>query len=258
MFWHGPALSRVERMCMASFGAHGHCVQLHAYRPLDNIPAGVQIVDARQTLAERSLFVHAKTGSMAAFADWFRYRVLLANGGIWSDTDVVCLRPIDFAQTEIYAWEDRHQINNAILGLPAGHPLAAWMAECCEQPNRFLPYDDGRTKRRKWLRRWVLGNRRGNVKWGEHGPRGFTNAARYLGYCERALPSWHFYPIHYRDWHQVFDCTLADPQALLANSSALHLWNEMMRRRPGFDKNGRFPADSLFEQLCRRYLTTDS
>ena len=42
--------------------------------------------------------------------------------------------------------------------------------------------------------------------------------------------------------------------ATIAASYGLHLWNEMSRRSPGFDKNGRFPPDSLFEQLCARYL----
>jgi len=258
MFWHGPALSRVERLCMASFVAQGHRVQLYVYEQPQGVPDGVQVMDARQILPQQYLFVHPKTGSMAVFADWFRYRVLHARGGVWSDTDVVCLQPLGFAQTEVYAWEDEYRINNAILGLPAAHPLAEWMAECCEDPNRLLPYDDGQSKRRKWRRRWLQGNRRENVKWGEYGPSGFTSAARYLGYCDNALPFWHFYPVHYSHWYTVFDCSLRDNPTLLAKSSTLHLWNEMMRRQPGFDKNARFPADSLFEQLCRRYLGDES
>ncbi|HTE41929.1 MAG TPA: glycosyltransferase, partial [Steroidobacteraceae bacterium] len=127
MFWHGAALTRVERLAMASFAAHGHPVHLHAYQPLQRVPEGVRLVDASTILPEQDVFRHAKTGSLAMFADWFRYRVLLAKGGIWSDTDVVCLRPLVYGQTEIYAWEDEHKINNAILGLAAGHPLAAWM-----------------------------------------------------------------------------------------------------------------------------------
>ena len=254
MFWHGPELSRVERLCMASFIANGHRVHLHVYDEPPGVPREVQVLDARQIIPEQQLFRHPKTGSMAVFADWFRYRVLHAQGGVWSDTDVVCLQPIAFPTMEIYAWEDEQRINNAILGLPAGHRLASWMAECCEDPNRILPYDEGRTKRRKWRRRYFQGNRRENVKWGEYGPSGFTSAARYLGYSEQALPFWHFYAVHYSQWHTVFDGSLRDNPTLLARSSALHLWNEMMRRQPGFDKNARFPADSLFEQLCRRYL----
>jgi hypothetical protein len=48
MFWHGPALSRVERLCMASFVANGHTVLLHAYEPPTNVPKGVTAVRVRQ------------------------------------------------------------------------------------------------------------------------------------------------------------------------------------------------------------------
>ena len=41
MFWHGPPLSRIERLCMSSFVAHGHTVQLHVYEEPKRVPAGV-------------------------------------------------------------------------------------------------------------------------------------------------------------------------------------------------------------------------
>jgi hypothetical protein len=257
MFWHGPALSRVERLCMASFMAHGHRVHLHVYEQPQGVPLGVYVVDASNVLPERQLFRHPKTGSMAMFADWFRYCVLYAQGGVWADTDVVCLQALVYGDPEIYAWEDERQINNAVLGLPAGSALALWMAQCCENPNRILPYDDGRSKRRKWRRRFLEGNRRANVKWGEFGPVGFTAAARHFGLAAKALPPWHFYPIHYRGWQDIFTSASGDLSALLGQSRALHLWNEMMRREPGFDKNARFPANSPFEQLCSRFLGDD-
>jgi hypothetical protein len=252
MFWHGPAFSRIEKLCVASFVANGHQLQLHVYEEPVGTPAGITIADARKVIDESKLFRHPKSGSMAQFADWFRYRVLYESGGIWADTDVVCLQPLRYSQAEIYAWQDELQINNAVLGLPARHPLAKWMADCCENPNKILPYDDGRSKRRKWRRRWLQGNRRGNVKWGEYGPVGFTSAARHLNYADKALPAAHFYPVHYRDWQMVFD----QPRdlALLGEARALHLWNEMLRRHPGFDKNARFLKGTLIEQLCDRYL----
>jgi hypothetical protein len=258
MFWHGAPLSRLERMCMASFAAQGHRVHLHVYENPGATPSGVTLCDARAVLPEKNIFRHSKTGSMAMFADWFRYRVLYEHGGIWSDTDVVCLRPLAFAQPEIYAWEDEQRINNAILGLPARHQLAQWMAECCENPNRFLPYDDGRSKRRKLRRRFLEGNRRGNVKWGEFGPTGFTAAARHLGYADKALPSFHFYPIHYLQWRLAFDAAPEDFNRVIEQSSAVHLWNDMTRREPGFDKNARFHDSSLFERFCERFITSDN
>jgi hypothetical protein len=257
MFWHGPPLSRIERLSMSSFAANGHAVQLHVYDEPQNVPKGVTLRDAAEVLPRRELFVHAASGSFAVFADWFRYRLLHDRGGLWVDMDVVCLRPFDHAGEEIFAWQDQRTINNAVLGLPRGHVLAQWMAACCERPNRWLPYDSLKTRRRKLVRR-LLGRGRSNSGWGETGPRGLTAAAEHFGCAARALPFWHFYPIQHLNWHTVFDTSLRDNPGIVAGSYAVHLWNEMARRQPGFDKNGRFPADSLFEQLCARYLTSDS
>ena len=257
MFWHGPPLSRIERLCMSSFVAHGHAVQLHVYEEPQGVPAGVTLRDAAAVLPRHELFVHRSSGSLAVFADWFRYRLLAEQGGLWVDTDVVCLRPFDHAGPEIFGWQDQSTINNAVIGLPRGHALARWMASCCEQPNRFLPYDSFRTRRRK-LKRRLLGRGRAASSWGETGPLGFTGAARHLGCASHALPFWHFYPIHYQNWLTVFDGTLGEHTAFVESSYGLHLWNEMTRRQPGFDRNARFPDGSLFERLWTRYVTSDS
>jgi hypothetical protein len=258
MFWHGRPFSRLERLSACSFLAHGHELRLHVYQEPANVPRGLTLVDANRTLPERDLFRHYKTGSIAAFADWFRYRLLYEQGGIWADTDVVCLKPLRYEQTEIFGWQDDSIINNAVLGLPAGHELAAWMAGCCENPNRWLPYDNSRMRRRKLRRRLLRGNRRGDIEWGENGPHGLTQAARHLGYADRALPLWHFYPLHYSQWRAVFQPGLGDHPGVLSASTTLHLWNEMTRSAPGFDADRPFPADSLFERLCERYLRSDS
>jgi hypothetical protein len=258
MFWHGAALSRVERLAMSSFVAQGHPLSLHVYEEPAGVPRGVELADAGNILPVAQMFRHRKTGSYAMFADWFRFCVLLRLGGIWADTDCVCLQPLRYPTAEVFGWEDELQINTAIVGLPAGHELAAWMADCSARPNRILPYDSWRIIWRKLKRRMRPGSGRDRVKWGESGPPGFTAAARHLGYANLALPPWHFYPVHYRQWRIVF---AGDQRGLLdqlSASRALHLWNEMMRREPGFDKNGRFPPDSLFEQLWARYLRSDT
>jgi hypothetical protein len=254
MFWHGSPLSRIERLCLSSFVAHGHNVLLHVYDEPANIPKGITLADASAILPRDRLFKHAKTGSFALFADSFRYRLLLEHGGLWVDTDVVCLKPFEFATPEIYAWQDELIINNAVLGLPKGHRLAQWMNDVCERPNRILPYDSVKMRRRKLMRQWLPGNALRHVAWGETGPNGLTAAARHLHCTGAALPFWHFYPIPYSNWHTVFDSSLRDNPGVLSASHGLHLWNDMSRRSPGFDKDGCFPPDSLFEQLCARYL----
>ena len=243
---------------MSSFLANGHAVLLHVYDAPAGVPEGVQLVDAATTLQRRHLFRMKGSNSVAGFADWFRFQLLHDQGGVWVDTDVVCLKPLAYPQPEVFGWQDQNTINVAVLGLPAGHELARWMVECWHHPDRLLPYDPPRRRRHKLLRRLRPGDSRPYIEWGEFGPYGFTLAARHLGYERLALPYWHFYPIGYDNWHTIFDDTLRDNPHLTEASCALHLWNEMARREPGFDKNGPFPPGSLFEQLCARYLKTDS
>jgi hypothetical protein len=257
MFWYGPPLSRIERLCMSSFLANGHAVMLHVYEEPRRVPHGVTLCDAAAVLPRSELFVHRSTGSLALFADWFRYRLLAQHGGLWVDTDMVCLRPFTHTAAEIFGWQDQTTINNAVLGLPPNHALARWMVECCERPNRFLPYDSLRMRRRKLTRR-LLGRGRAASTWGETGPDGLTAAAVHLGCAAHAQPFWHFYPIHYLNWQTVFDGTLADNTSLIDGSYGLHLWNEMARRQPGFNRDDRFADGSLFERLWVRYVTSDS
>jgi Alpha 1,4-glycosyltransferase conserved region/Glycosyltransferase sugar-binding region containing DXD motif len=254
MFWHGAPLTRIERLCMASFLAQGHPLHLYVYEVPVALPAGVQVMRAEEILPRTALFRHPRTGSLGPFSDWFRYRLLAQRGGIWADADVVCLAPLVYPQAEIFAWQDTRFINNAVLGLPADHELAVWLAACCENPNRILPYDAPGVRVRKWRRRYFGGNRREAVRWGEYGPKGLTQAARHMGYLDRAQPRTHFYPVRCENWRALFDSAAASGPPWTADSRAVHLWQEMMQRTPGFDKDGRFPADSPFEELCRRFL----
>jgi hypothetical protein len=257
MFWHGRPLSRIERLSMSSFLANGHPVHLHAYDTIAGMPTGVTLHDAAKVLPASAIFRHEKSGSIAAFADWFRYRLLYEHGGIWADTDMICLKPLEYETDEVFGWMDSQTINNALLGLPKGHRLSHWMAQCCEHPNRWLPYDNSRTRRRKLKRRLKL-NRRGNIQWGEYGPDGITRAAHHFGMADRAQPFWHFYPLHYKQWRAAFDLSLAQNSAFTAQSKAVHLWNEMFRSDRTFNKDAAFPPPSLFEQLWSRYVKSDN
>lgn len=258
MFWHGPALSRMEQLAIASFLHHGHPVDLHVYEEPRGVPRGARLCDAAQVLPRDALFTHRRTGSVGIFADWFRYRLLAERGGIWADMDVACLRPIEYAQPEIFGWEDERYVNNAVLGLPAGHPLALWLAECCEQPNRIRPYDNWRMRLRKLRRRHLQGDRRDRIRWGELGPKGLTAAARHLGYLGRALPRTHFYPVRSTEWRQLFEPARGGLLPWGDESRAVHLWNDMTRQSAHFNKSAAFPADSPFERLCHRHgIATD-
>ncbi len=239
---------------MVSFLAHGHPLELYVYEEPRALPAGVELRDAGQVLSRSLLFHDRHTGSLAPFADWFRYRLLLERGGLWADADVVCLRPLTCAGPLIFGWADDKLVNNAVLGMRAGHPLAAWMSAVCESPNRILPYDPPGMRLRKWKRRILEGGRRERVGWGEFGPKGLTRAAAHLGYLGEARPERDFYPVRCSAWRMLFEDRERSRALSFEGSYCVHLWNEMTRREGGFARAGRFPAESPFERLCRRYL----
>jgi hypothetical protein len=253
MFWHGQPLSRIERLSMISFLRNGHAVHLYVYEEPAGVPAGVQLRDAAEILPRSALFFHRRNQSVAHFADWFRYSLLFQRGGLWSDTDMVCLKPFDYPSPIVFAWQDEEHRNNAVLGLPARDPLAEWLARACERPNMMLPYDN-LSRRFAKLKRWLKGQGHEAVRWGDTGPYGLTNAARHLGYLGHALPHWHFYPVRYEENRVLFESPSAGEEPTFNGSRAVHLWNQLIE---GPDKNGRFPPDSPFERLWARYLGED-
>ncbi|MFT4769143.1 MAG: mannosyltransferase OCH1-like enzyme, partial [Glaciecola sp.] len=92
--WIGGALSTAEKLCIRSFQHHGHEFHLYVYDDVDGIPSGTIIKDANTVVPAERIFRYKDNGSVAGFANLFRYALLFANGGAWADMDMVCLKPI--------------------------------------------------------------------------------------------------------------------------------------------------------------------
>lgn len=108
--WIGP-LTRLERLTLGSFAAHGHEFHLWRYESVaDPLPQGVVVRDANEVLPRARVFrkriadgeVGIGEGSYALFADLFRIKLLHELGGIWVDMDVLCLKPFDFEQPYVF------------------------------------------------------------------------------------------------------------------------------------------------------------
>ncbi|MCB2216847.1 glycosyltransferase [Desulfofustis glycolicus] len=252
--WIGQELSVLEQLSLRSFLSCGHTVELFVYQNVKNVPSGVRLRDAGEILDESLVFRHKRGGGVSGFANWFRYVLLLQEGGMWVDTDVICLKPFDFQQRLVFGRQDTYMINNAVLGGQPGEELFRIMARQAESPNTRLPYDDIKERRIKWIRKYLQRNRRNNIKRGENGPRGITKAINFLGLQQLALPYTAFYPIHPKCWDAIFDSTYRDVEKFFPESYAIHLWNEMICNGSGIDKNATFAAPSLIEALKSRYL----
>ena len=139
-----------------------------------------------QILPRESLFRHRRTGSLGLFADWFRYRLLFERGGFWADADMVCLKPFDYPGAEVFAWQDEQFINNAVLGLPAGDPLAAMAGgHAASTPIDCFRTTSGASGCASGGDDSCRGIAGAGCGGANSGPMGLTQAARHFGYTDR-------------------------------------------------------------------------
>ena len=240
MLWIGSRLSTLERLSVASFIANGHPVHLYAYGPIEGVPAGTDLRDAREVLPEDAVFTYPEgfgAGSPAAFANVFRYKLLLERGGTWCDTDMVCVRPLDFLERMPYAFASQNmppypvetsgvRLNVCLMKAAAGSELAR---RCLDEAQ-------------------AMAADRASLKWGMTGPDLVTRWAAPLGLQGYAVAPEVACPVDF--FH--LDMLVRHPAALPAGACAVHCWNEMWRHH-GLDKDAAYPPHCLYEVLKRRY-----
>ena len=187
--------------------------------------------DANAVLPESDVFAYGSgpaKGSFAAFSDLFRFRMLAEHGGIWSDADMLCLKPLDELPR---AWVGQvckftpGYLNTAILKFPPGH-------EACAEVYRALAAEGV------------------NLELGSTAEL-LTQAVRRRPECCNSLPVDHFYPLTWREtW------LLADPDqyeacsARLASSYGVHCWNTAITFGLGMPKNALPPAGSYLHRMA--------
>ncbi|WP_067781642.1 hypothetical protein [Actinomyces vulturis] len=252
MFWYGPKLHRAEQMSMQSYLNQGHRVKLFCYEEPHGVPEKVQILDANQVIPENKLFYNQRggaKGSLGAFSDAFRFRMFkLFPGIVWSDTDMVCLKPVcDHIDGYRWGFESENRVNGALLSIPIDSPLFKWFYHGSMRPNIWMPWDSWNDRYIKF-RRFVNRNHPGNIQHGEYGPTGLTQAAKYFSLLDTVQPGHVYYPLSYHDWENIYLAPAADSREVLLGATCLHLWNEA-QRWASWDKDGSWRSDSLFEEL---------
>lgn len=236
MLWVEGELCRLGRLGCASFVAHGYDVQLWSYGGLTNAPGGIKLRDAREILPETRIFRYAN-GSLSAFSNLFRYAVLARHGGLWSDTDVICLTeqdalkaraPEGFLVTERVHGKRQVQINSNVIYHPAPKP-----GDVIDLALRFADgYDPAR------------------LKWGDCGPKLLTTlVSQWPALAPGLMAARVANPVDY--W--ACPKALLSPRTRLGPDTAfLHCYNEMWRRA-GVDTRAPFPANSLLGRIAARY-----
>ena len=209
-FWHGP-LDPLRQLCLRSQVAAGHRVTVYSFEPLTHLPDGVGNADAEPILpmafAQR-LRPIARAGEWCAvttvqFADFFRMRLLERAAGLWLDTDVLLLKPIEIDPDKpCFAWERQRQLGNSVLYLPPGDPILTAFSALIQQDELTPDWLALRHRLIFTLRKWRGLKRVSDVRVAIYGPAALTALARRHGELKYAWPKKSFYAVHSR--HRLF------------------------------------------------------
>ncbi|MDP1611098.1 MAG: glycosyltransferase [Sulfuritalea sp.] len=239
MLWVRGALSKLEQLSIVSHLQNGHPVRLFSYAAIPNLPKGTVWEDARAILPESEVFTNPSAvshGNLSTFSNFFRYHLLLQRGGIWSDCDSVCLKPLAFAADMDYFFATERQpeqadgqspiqVQTGVFKAPAGSAVVARALEIAQATDLMA------------------------APWASTGPRAMHQSVAELDLGRFVLAPEVFCPI---GWWQV-PALISGLTMLPANAFAVHFYNEIWRRN-FFDKNADYDALSLFERLKARYL----
>ena len=225
--WIGARLSTMEQLSIASFLRNGHEYHLYTYNDLEGVPPGTVIKDANDILPSSAVFQYKNRPSFAGFADVFRFKLLFERGGWWVDSDMVCLRPFDFAEEYVVNTElnGGQQITSCqVIKAPARSDAIAHACQVCEAKDPK------------------------KIKWGEIGPALMAEVVEKYHLGKYQKPYYTFCSIP--EWQKFLKPYIA---AIHPDAYGVHLWNEGWRMASQ-DKDLSYHPECLYEQLKRMYL----
>lgn len=253
--WMEGPLSWLEQLCLVSFRDAGHHVTLYHYKPVYNVPEGIELADANTILPSDDILTHERTGSPAPHADLFRYHLLAkCDRTIWADTDAYCRAPFRTQTGHFHGWESEKHINNGVVGLPQDSETLGRLLEFTSDPHAIPPWFDDMT-RADLERRRAAGEplHAGQMSWGVWGPQALTHFLHETGEAKYALPRAALYPISFKERRNMLKPGMDLSRWIRPETVSIHFYGRRMRKRVVEKEGGRPHPDSLIGQLVARH-----
>jgi len=234
MFWAFGAIGYLQNLSISSFLHNGYRVVLWTYNAKLRVDFDVAIRDASDILDPANVFLNKKN-SYAGFSDIFRYALLSKIGGLYSDIDVVALKPWGgfrkpfLVQERIFA-ELKCNINGNIIYNPYGSAGTTIITDAFEFAMNF-PKD--------------------NIIWGEIGPKLLTDlcAAKPDHGFDLMAPEFSNHIDYWLCPAKLLDFDLTLP----ADSYFLHLYNQTWKNA-NVNPNPPFPDGSLMDYFDAKFM----
>jgi hypothetical protein len=239
-FWYGP-LDALRLTCLKSQRAAGHQVTVYSFEPIADLPDGIRNAEAEailpHTFAEKLRPCEPdgtwRDSTIVQFSDFFRMRLMAENAGLWLDTDVLLLKPIELDPAKPYfAWERGRRLGNSVLYLPPDDPIVAAFTALSRQDELTPDWLGLRHRLIFALRKWRgRSTRLADIRVALYGPAALTALARRTGQLHHALPKKSFYAVHSKP-KRFFDPSdfsklIGDPEI-----SGFHLSPKAHAKRP--------------------------
>ena len=205
-FWYGPELDELEKLCIESWIKNGYVFYLWVYDLDIEVTENVVIANANHIVQFSEYFTydegHTK-GTPVAFSNLFRAQLLYQRGGLYSDLDVLCLKPYDFNKRFVFSEEG-----------DSTHPyhVATCILYTKEMGESF--FDD-------WSD-WIIAKKNKTITHGDLGPNLFTKLITLYNLKEYVLPKEHFCPVDWESYKDVFEHNFDSYGVHLYRS----LWNQ--------------------------------
>jgi len=237
-FWFGKPMNWICDLSMKSYIRQGHKFELYTYEDFP-VPKGVVIMDANEIIPESASFqmlnsVDGIRGKYSTFANIFRYKLLFDKGGIWSDLDSVCIKPLIFENDieVMFATEGSKsgiEINNCnIFVADSGNPLFAKLY------TSSISRDSNSLEHLSFNKNFIIE----------------TMEEMGIDWMTFASPKEMFCPIPWYKIHQIFSpINEFNFRRMMKNTYAIHLYNNIIEADYPEYLNSTRHDDSFISQL---------
>lgn len=258
--WIGTSLTRMERLSIRSFLQKSYGFHLYVYGEVSGVPEGVTLKDANAIVPQDQIFKYREYDSYAGFANLFRYKLLLENGGYWTDLDIVCLQPFTMAGEYVFASERLPQKvvqvrGGRLIGLPSTMPehfifTNPTLPQQVIQVNNCLMRVPKHSDIMEFCYSTASKKQPSELNWGDMGPKLLTEAVIRFNLEEYVVDPDVICPVNWWDGIKLISQPLQD--VVTKDTCAIHLWNEIWRRNNA-DKSISYDKNCMYEELNAIY-----
>jgi len=244
-FWDGE-MSNLEKSCIKSFVRNGFKVKLWSYNGF--IVEGAKSCDANLVLDKSYMynndiqqhhdFASIEKCKLAAFSDFFRYKLISEYGGWWFDTDCFCLKDVS-EYTKIKSnydlvsfYEEDDNIACGVFYLKKDTILSNLIMQ---EFNHLLEIEKGKVS-----------------KWATFGPKFFTNFINKYNLLDGIFDASYCYSIHWNDVDlMLYPQNLENAINATKDSLLTHIWTPTFAEKQ-IDKNNPIEG-SFLHNLYTKY-----